>query len=88
MDGLTGQEKFSAPATPNQLVPSVQMKDNKSLLDAVVVSTGTTSLGHFTVPGQVAVRDPVPSCRSSTRKLLPAPAVGNVNVQFAVKVYR
>jgi len=40
----------------------------------------------FTVPGQVAVLLPVPSCLRATVKLLPAAAVGNVKVQLAVSV--
>ena len=47
---------------------------------AAVVSVGATPPAHFTLPGQVAMRLPVPSCTRRNNKFeTPAGAV-NVNV--------
>jgi len=68
---------------PYQLVPSAT-NEIKSSLEAVAVIVGATLPGHFT-PVNVAVNDPAPVF-NSTVKLLPAVAVGMVNVQLPVRV--
>ena len=70
---------------PSQDDPSA-VNTYLSALLAVEVMVGAVPPGHLTAAGQVTVREPVASCLSSRMKLLPAVAVGKVNVQLPVRV--
>jgi hypothetical protein len=67
-------------------VPSKQANHNVSTALAAVDNVGALPPSHFTAAGHVTVLDPVPSCTSRNENDFPAPALGNVNVQFAVRV--
>jgi hypothetical protein len=72
-------------AEPYQLVPSAK-KDRMSILPAVAVIVGAVPPDHFT---EVNVAVPLPveaACFSSSTKLLPAVAVGIVNVHAVLAV--
>ncbi len=73
---------------PKYLVPpSTVRKVRTSNLLAVVVSVGAVAAGHLTAAGQVAVREPVPSCwRISVNEQAVPVAFGleNVKVQLPV----
>src|ERR1044072_1897571 len=71
---------------PCHVDPSKQTNAKSSLAAAAVDSVGAVPPAHFTDAGHVTVLEPVPSCTNRRENDFPAPAAGNVNVQFAVKV--